>query len=128
MKKKHLNIDWESLKDEYEDLLLLFDEQPKNDYVLKAEWVVQGEFDLTKAGSSFIQHIAYLYIVLKQSIEDEQYEVSTLIKLLIDAELKNFIKIKTSNSEIKKDVDKIIKSYVSGMEKLFKAEIEKEYN
>jgi hypothetical protein len=93
MKKKNLNIDWTPLKEEYEDLLLLFDEQPKNDYVLKAEWVVQGEFDLTKAGSSFIQHIAYLYIVLKQSIEDEQYEVSTLIKLLIDAELKNFINI-----------------------------------
>ena len=123
MKKK---IDWELLKDEWENMLIIFDEQPIGEYVIKAEWLSNGEMDLVKASSDYIQNIAFLYIMLKQSILEEQFEISSTIKRLINCELKNFLRIKSKLSE-KREIDKIIKKYTKGMETLFEQEIDIEF-
>lgn len=123
MKKK---IDWEILIEEWENILFIFDEQPSNDYVIKAEWLSNGEMDLVKASSDYIQNIAFLYIMLKQSILEEQFEASSIIKKLINAELKNFLRIKSKLPE-KNEINTIIKKYTKGMEILFEQEIQIDY-
>lgn len=108
-------IDWEQTRENLEDLIKLYQNQDRNtDWVDEILNLKKTKNDLMK---EFVKSILEWYALIKLAVEDEKFEICTLIKNLIEIEKENVIYIidryygATTNKDIEKINYIIDKSY-----------------